>query len=289
MPEIQAHEKAMPAKQSIFCKVRKSVLINSEIFSLDFAWPGPVPKAGQFFMIKPKRASVFLARPVSVALWQPPDTLSFLIALRGMGTEELSWMQIDEEAELTGPLGNCWEDFLPPAHKRATGFKTKKEASKAAGGAKFVKIALISGGIGAAPLEALASALPRDSFDFLAGFRTGFKNDEERNALLGPAALPSPQLIIATEDGSEWRKGRIPDFLDAAKYAAVYACGPEPMLKATAARCKEAKVPCFVSMERRMACGAGACLGCTVETINGNRRCCTDGPIFPAQEILFDE
>jgi NAD(P)H-flavin reductase len=260
----------MSVKQSIFCELRNSVLINSEIFSLEFAWPGPAPKAGQFFMIKPKCASVFLARPISAALWQPPDTLRFLIALRGRGTEELSQMRIDEEAELIGPLGNCWEDFLPKTAHGAT-------------------IALIGGGIGVAPLEALAAVLPRDSFDFLAGFRTGFKNAEERNTLLGPAALSSPQLIIATEDGSEGLKGRIPDFLNTAKYTAVYACGPEPMLKATAARCKEAGLPCFISMERRMACGAGACLGCTVQTVHGNRRCCADGPIFPAEEIIFDK
>jgi NAD(P)H-flavin reductase len=60
------------------------------------------------------------------------------------------------------------------------------------------------------------------------------------------------------------------------------------MLKALAARCRAAAVPCYVSVERRMACGVGACLGCTVETSGGNKRCCADGPIFPAEEIYFD-
>jgi NAD(P)H-flavin reductase len=61
------------------------------------------------------------------------------------------------------------------------------------------------------------------------------------------------------------------------------------MLKAVVSKCKAAGVPCFVSMERRMACGVGACLGCTVRTVNGNRRCCADGPIFKADEGIFDE
>jgi NAD(P)H-flavin reductase len=96
-------------------------------------------------------------------------------------------------------------------------------------------------------------------------------------------------VIVASEDGSEGKKGRIPDFLDPAEYAAVCACGPSAMLKAVAARSAAANVPCFVSIERRMACGVGACLGCTVKTKNGNRRCCADGPVFPAGEIVFDD
>jgi NAD(P)H-flavin reductase len=61
------------------------------------------------------------------------------------------------------------------------------------------------------------------------------------------------------------------------------------MLKAVAAKCKAAGVPCCVSREKRMACGVGACLGCTVKTVSGNRRCCADGPIFKADEVIFDE
>ena len=61
------------------------------------------------------------------------------------------------------------------------------------------------------------------------------------------------------------------------------------MLKAVANACRDSDVPCFISMEKRMACGVGACLGCTVKTTGGNRRCCADGPIFNAEEIYFDD
>jgi NAD(P)H-flavin reductase len=60
------------------------------------------------------------------------------------------------------------------------------------------------------------------------------------------------------------------------------------MLKAIAEKCRAAAVPCFISLERRMACGVGACLGCTVETARGNRRCCAGGPIFNAEEIYVE-
>jgi NAD(P)H-flavin reductase len=133
----------------------------------------------------------------------------------------------------------------------------------------------------------LVEELPGAAFDFYAGFRTRFKSPEERSGFLGPALLKAG-LLIATEDGGEGRRGRIPGFLDPAKYRAVYACGPEAMLKAVALRCQEAGVPCFLSLERRMACGVGACLGCAARTCSGNKRCCVDGPVFPAEEICFD-
>jgi NAD(P)H-flavin reductase len=254
-----------------FGELLRNTAGGGELFRLDFAWAGPVPRAGQFFLIRPKRSGVFLGRPISAARWEPPDgprrngrvnTVQFLIAKRGRGTEELAAMRAGEEAELTGPLGNGWKDFLP--------------------GNTNSPIALIGGGIGLAPLAAFASELPEVPFHFYAGFRTlGAAEDD----LLGPF-LYSRETVIATEDGSRGRKGRIPGFLDPAKYSAVYACGPEPMLRTVAASCEKAGTPCFVSLERRMACGVGACLGCTVKTTGGNRRCCADGPIFPAAEVF---
>ena len=257
----------------MMCELINNNSINDEIFRLDFVWKSAqtklsAPKAGQFFMIKPKQSAVFLGRPISVAKWEP-DTVTFLIARRGQGTRELAAMRTGEEAELIGPLGNAWADFLPLAKNDG-------------------KIALIGGGIGIAPLNALLGETSANRFDLYAGFRTGFKSDEEKTALLG-AANQANKIVIATEDGTDGHKGRIPDFLEPGQYAAVCACGPEPMLKAVAAKCRAAGVPCFVSLEKRMACGVGACLGCTVKTVSGNRRCCADGPIFKADEVIFDE
>jgi len=286
----------------MMCELIKNTFVNDEVFRLDFIWQSvqtrlAAPKAGQFFMVKPKRSGVFLGRPISVASWKS-DTVSFLIARRGQGTQELAAMHTGDEAELIGPLGNAWGDCLrgvrstprqipyPNNNRQVVDFLPEVKNS----GKK--PIALVGGGIGIAPLNALLieAALCETSgyhFDVYAGFRTGFKNSEEKSALLG-MCLRANKIVIATEDGKDGHKGRIPDFLEPEQYAAVCACGPEPMLKAVAAKCKTAGVPCFVSMEKRMACGVGACLGCTVKTVSGNRRCCADGPIFKADEVIFD-
>jgi NAD(P)H-flavin reductase len=298
--DFPAQEKApVSSKQSVFCELVNVTYINKDIFRLDFVWPGIKPKAGQFFMIKPKRSAVFLARPISMALWQPAETdqefirkeaqkektpyqryltkkilesntIRFYIARRGKGTRELASMRIGDEAELIGPLGNTWTDFLD---------KVKPGSDK--------PIALVGGGIGIAPLQALLYEKLKYSFDFYAGFKKDL-NTDEKAALLGGAYLKADNIIVAAENGKEDYKGLIPDFLEPEQYAAVCACGPEPMLKAVAAKCKTAAVPCFISMERRMACGVGACLGCAIKTVNGNRRCCADGPIFKADEVIFD-
>jgi NAD(P)H-flavin reductase len=263
-------------KRSVFCELIDNTSINDEIFRLDFVWKSTTqtqlasPKAGQFFMVKPKRSAVFLARPISVANFES-DTVRFLIARRGNGTLELAAMHTGDEAELIGPLGNTWADFLTTV---------KNENGK--------PIALIGGGIGIAPLLALLCEKLKYHFDFYAGFKKGLRSVEKNN-LLGAAYLEAHNVIIAAEDSKEGLKGRIPDFLEPEKYAAICACGPQPMLKAVVAKCAAAAVPCFISMERRMACGTGACLGCTVKTVNGNRRCCTDGPIFKAEEVIFDD
>ena len=250
-------------KQCCSCELLHTAPISEEneksekIIRLTFRWTGPSPRAGQFFMIRPERTSVFLGRPISAAGWETGQTVSLVIAKRGTGTKELAGMKPGEQAELIGPLGNAWGDMLSGEGP----------------------IALAGGGLGIAPLTAFAGELEPERYDFYAGFRS---------ASFGLEGLQPRSLIVASEDGSTGRQGRIPDFLEPALYRAVYACGPEPMLKAVTAACKRAGVPCFISMERRMACGTGACLGCTIQTISGNRRCCADGPIFKAEEVIFE-
>jgi NAD(P)H-flavin reductase len=275
---MSAHTFGAAAGAALSSRVQRRRDLSREIFRLDFTWTGPAPRPGQFFLIKPKRSAVFLGRPLSVAAWYPddPPALSFLIARRGRGTGDLAGLCPGEEAELTGPLGNGWGDFSP-------------------GGNRAGLVALVGGGAGIAPLHALSAELPPDSFDFYAGFRV-LRGLGEHEDLLGPALFRAHEKVIAVEGepcrAPPWqvlRKGRISDFLDPARYAGVYACGPEAMLKAVAAACKAAGTPCFVSLERPMACGVGACLGCTVRTRDGNRRCCTEGPIFNAEDLTFDE
>jgi NAD(P)H-flavin reductase len=265
-------------KRTFICECINSAALAGDTVRLEFNWPGPAPMAGQFFLIKLKRSGVFLARPYSVAGWiswrnivskgnedrraDPGGILSFLIARRGIGSAELSEIKKGEKAELSGPLGNYWP--LEQIPKGA--------------------VALVGGGVGISPLLPLALEIKKRPFDFFAGFKTspfGLEN------LKGHAASPRA-MIIATEDGSEGVKGRILDFFSPMGYSGIFACGPEPMLQEIADRSVACGIPCFVSTERRMACGVGACLGCKIKTTGGSRRCCADGPIFSGEEICFE-
>jgi NAD(P)H-flavin reductase len=222
---------------------------------LSFKWDGTAPHAGQFFMLKPVNAPFLLSRPISVANRQDGQ-VSLLVQNRGKGSAALCAMKQGDRLEALGPLGI---PFAP---------------------AGYQSVALVGGGVGIAPMLALMSETS-GACDVCFGFRT---------LPAAPVPLPSQcrRFSIATEDGSFGEKGFVTDLFDAADYGAVFACGPLPMLAAVAAKCEKAGVPCFVSMEARMACGVGACLGCTIPTRHGNKRCCADGPVFPASEVFFD-
>ena len=256
------------AKDFLSSVVQEITVVYDGVVQLDLIWQGATPRPGQFFLLKPSRGGYFLGRPISVARWQRPIArealiLSFLIAEKGGGTRELSHLHPEESVLATGPLGNSWQDMPLPA---------------VPGG--DAAIALVGGSIGIAPLLAFAQALEMGSYDFYAGFKTLPFCLED---------ITPRKKIIATEGGAEGVQGLILDFFEPAGYSAVYACGPHPMLKAVSQQCEAVGVPCYISLERPMACGVGACLGCTVRTRDGNRRCCTDGPIFSSREVLFDE
>jgi NAD(P)H-flavin reductase len=253
--------------KSLLCELAANIKVNSEIFILHFIWNGSPPKAGQFFMLKPERTSVFLCRPISIFEYdQSKNLIKFLIVKKGQGTEELSQMRQGEKARLTGPLGNTFAEFL-----------NVKE-----------KIALVGGSAGVAPLAAFVAEKASCQFHFYAGFKNGFEKKDEESAVLG-YAKNAQKLVVTAEDGKNAIKGRIVDFIEPENYDVIFACGSAVMIKAVKEKVVTKNIPLFVSMESRMACGTGACLGCTIRTKSRNKRCCTDGPIFPAGEIIFDE
>lgn len=220
----------------------------------------PIP--GQFYMLRAKRSGLLLGRPISVYGFKKlsDDNLNveFLILVKGPGSKELVNLESDNEIELIGPLGNSWPK--PPSG---------------------AKIACFGGGVGIAPVAGFASTLPKKSYDFYAAFKSGS---------YGLDYIFPENLIITTDDGSVGIKGMITAAINKEiikQYNVVYACGPEPMLAAIQKVCKEAKVKCYLSMENRMACGLGACLGCTISTKEGNKRCCKDGPVFDSEILDF--
>lgn len=226
-----------------------------------------VPAAGQFFMLRAKKSQLLLARPISVFNVEIIPTkgqvkIEFLILLKGQGTKELCSLKPGDQVELLGPCGNSF----PRPESGAN-------------------ICLVGGGVGIAPVAGFASSLPDNSYDFFASFKS---------ASYGLQNIRARELVITTDDGSQGIHGMISaaltvSYLKEKKYTAVYACGPTPMLRYIQGICREANVQCYLSLEQKMACGMGVCLGCTIQTLDGYKRCCKDGPVFAGQKIIFEE
>ena len=123
---------------------------------------------------------------------------------------------------------------------------------------------------------------------FILGFQDSLFLQEEFKRLGNP--------YIATEDGSYGTEGNVMDAIreNGLDAEIIYACGPIPMLRAVKAYAKERNIECWLSLEERMACGIGACLGCVCEskerdghTNVNNKRICKEGPVFRAEEVEF--
>ncbi len=263
----------------------------------------PVPSPGQFFMLKASISGVLLARPVSV-YYCDGASIRFLILKKGRGTGELCALKKGDPVDVTGPSGNGFilpDKIIPgnfnlPEEDEKYFNESKLEAVANASGLlasasallkllrsrdiHFLRVALVGGGIGIAPVSFFASRFPEKCFDLFACFRSAPYGMEF-------AAPRAENIFITTEDGSAGVKGMLPDVFNPSKYDVVYACGPVPMLKYIKASCAGLPVVAFLSLEQHMACGAGACLGCSIPTLSGNRRCCVDGPVFNAAEVCL--
>jgi len=252
------------------------------LFSLIDA-EGPEPLPGQFYMLATERhwdqadGRPFLPRALSVAEAAPAANgvrLDFLIEGIGPGTDRLCELEPGENVWLNGPLGNS---FTTPRelHQIFNLADGEFDAVRVAGAI------LVGGGIGIVPLALLRRTFAAQNIPtrVLLGFR-----DEAHSGGLDDL-FACCEVRLATEDGHRGHEGYVTDLLavmlegDDAGSAAVYSCGPPPMLDAVAALCYEAKVPCELAMESPMACGYGACFGCAVPDGNGGyARLCVDPP-----------
>ncbi len=213
---------------------------------------------GQFFMLKVEGNEPLLPRPISV-YDVSEEKISFLYQVVGQGTKLLSKLTKNDEIQVMGPLGN--------------GFDIEKIKGN---------IAVVSGGIGIAPLIYLIKKLTECKIDLYAGFRTvDYSVDTVEKYV--------KKVYLSTESGEIGHKGYVTDLINPQKYETVICCGPEIMMKKVVSKCKDAQVPVFVSMENHMACGIGACLVCTCKTVGGNKRTCKDGPVFNGKDLIFND
>ncbi|KGO12404.1 dihydroorotate dehydrogenase electron transfer subunit [Clostridium botulinum] len=213
-------------------------------------------KPGQFYMIRAWQDEPILWRPISIHDIND-NSIEFLYKLEGRGTKILSKIKSEEEVEIMGPLGN--------------GFDLENIKGK---------IAIVTGGIGIAPMNYLIKSMKNINMDIYAGFRDEVYCIENFNNLVD-------KVVVVTEDGSSGEKGYVTDYFHPEDYDLVLCCGPEIMMNKVILMCREKKIPLYVSMEKRMACGIGACLVCTCKTKFGNKRTCKDGPVFRGEDILL--
>ncbi len=208
---------------------------------------------GQFFMFRTEsfRNEPLLSRPFGVCD-EDENSLSLLYQVVGEGTKIMANLKKDAEVKLLGPLGR--------------GFDLDRARGK--------KVAILAGGIGIAPLLYLAKSLDTKA-DFYAGFtdQAYFIDDFKEY-------VKDIVTTVYKEDGKF-----ITDVINPDAYDIIYACGPNPMLEALAKKNKKAEIQ--VSMEAHMACGIGACLGCTTSSTDGKfLRVCKQGPVFDSREVF---
>jgi dihydroorotate dehydrogenase electron transfer subunit len=264
-----------------------SVLSNREVrdghFLMSLRLPpefaSPLP--GQFAMIRLKsRKDLLLGRPFSISGFDRHERhvqIEILYRIAGQGTRLFSQLQVGDYVELLGPLGHPFE--IPPGTKQ---------------------VILVSGGIGIAPIRYLLAYLrtkrfdPAPGIDLFMGAKTGDELLELEN--IRPSC---DSLQVCTDDCSVGHHGFVTEPLEKKlkdyplKEALICACGPLGMIRRLSELLTQHPVDCQVSLEERMACGLGACLGCAV-AVRGQKgerqyqRVCREGPVFNLKDILWE-
>ena len=201
----------------------------------------------------------FLRRPISVSDWKDGE-LTLLYDVVGSGTKAMSEMRPGHEIDTLTGLGN--------------GFNVESGATAPL---------LLGGGIGCAPLVALARKLKERGIEptVLLGFNT-----KEDVVLRKEFEEMGVRIVVCTADGTEGERGFVTDTIRNHGLPGdyFYACGPTPMLRAL---CNELEMRGELSLESRMGCGFGACMCCSVQTVDDAKRICKDGPVFLKEELIW--
>lgn len=208
---------------------------------------------GQFAMVEVPE--LFLRRPISVSSYDS-ERYALIYKIVGAGTQKMSEMQIGEQVHVLTGLGNGYDvESIPDG------------------------AFLIGGGIGIPPMLGLLKSL------VMAGKRCrvilGF-NTKEDVFLVDDFRCFADDVTVMTADGSYGAKGFVTDAFDHCEYAC--ACGPLRMLRALDEKVADGQF----SLEARMGCGSGACMGCSIETRSGARRICKEGPVFHKRELIWE-
>lgn len=258
----------MGEKSKESCRIVSQECIGKDIYSmwLQTEQIAVNAKPGQFLSLYSRNGSKLLPRPISICEIDKENgriRLVYRVTGRNTGTEEFSRLHAQVPVETLGPLGN--------------GFPLQEARGK--------RVFLMGGGIGIPPMLETSKQLDADK-KIILGYRDELFLKEEFEAY--------GEVYVATEDGSAGTKGNVMDAIleHALEADVIFACGPAPMLRAIKAYAQEKQIPCWISMEERMACGIGACLACVCKSTEiddhshvHNKRVCKDGPVFLSTEV----
>ncbi len=242
-------------KQSIFQLVSNKCIADITYEMVLRGDCSDITRPGQFVNLK--LDGFFLRRPISVCDCQG-DLLTIIYKVVGHGTEVMAQMQAGEKIDILTGLGNGY-DFSKSSQNPV----------------------LIGGGAGVPPMFLLAKELIKEGKkpSVVLGFnkKSEVFYEDEFKAL-------GIETVVATADGSYGVKGFVTDAMKSLEYGYFFTCGPEPMLRAVY---DNTAVSGQMSFEARMGCGFGACMGCTCETLYGNKRICKDGPVLVKEEVKW--
>jgi len=247
-------------------KIKKIEYLTEAVYKLLVEKPKDiVVKAGQFFMIKSIGDYPLLNRPISISNFNE-DTLEFGIKTLGIETKRIRQLKPGERIYLLGPLGN--------------GFDIKET---------YKEVLLLGGGIGIEPLKAALKVLSNKNIKTttVLGYKDECFDLEDFKKYTG-------EIITFSETKSKgdyfgYPTDALEKILSEGNFDGVFTCGPEVLMAKVNKISKVYNVETQLLLEEKMACGIGACLGCTCETKNGYKKVCTDGPMFSGDEVLFNE
>ncbi|NTW72475.1 MAG: dihydroorotate dehydrogenase electron transfer subunit [Eubacteriaceae bacterium] len=233
--------------------VLENIRISTNMYLMTTDHSGPC-RMGQFYMVRGWDKYPLLSRPISI-FDRDDEGTKFLYRVVGEGTKILSQMKPGDEIDLQGPYGN--------------GFPETNEQ----------EITLIGGGIGTAPLYFAAKELKRKNPDINIKMYLGFEGEDKAAEVFSDL---DAEIIVKTS-------GYITDWVDYENEKLIFTCGPEIMMETVCKKAEPFKSKVYVSMEKRMACGVGACLGCTCATKEGNKRTCKEGPVFKGGDVFYEQ
>jgi dihydroorotate dehydrogenase electron transfer subunit len=230
--------------------IKSNYAVAEGIYLMEVAWEGTI-LPGQFFMVRAWDRDPLLSRPISVHDYAD-GVVTFLYQVKGRGTQILSQLDPMDAITLEGPFGNGFPQI---------------------GG----NLVAVGGGIGIAPLLYAVRQFKAAHKHKRVRVYLGYSEESYRVEAFDAAA---DEVVVNVG-------GIITDNVTVKRGETVIACGPNMMMRALCGVVPE-KFPVHLSLEERMACGMGVCLGCSIPTASGNRKVCHDGPVFERNEIIWE-